>query len=259
MVCEDPSDATEFALADWGGGVLTLRAADGRYLSVAEDGYVRASADRPGGWVVQETFGLVEHGDGYLIEHAGTGGYVSVAAGAVKVAAREEILLGGDSLPEGRGSVFTVEVLERGEDAVARAAADADVVVVVAGNDPHINGRETQDRTTLALPPHQERLRRAAHLANPRTVLALTSSYPYAVAEADAELPALLWTAHGGQAAGTALARSSPVTSHRAAASRRPGTPPTPTFPTSWTTTSSAHARPTCTARTARCTRSGTA
>ncbi|MFI1677483.1 glycoside hydrolase family 3 C-terminal domain-containing protein [Streptomyces sp. NPDC020607] len=206
-VCEDPSDAAEFALADWGGGVLTLRAADGRYLSVAEDGYVRASADRPGGWVVQETFGLVEHGDGYLIEHAGTGGYVSVAAGAVKVAAREEILPGGDSLPEGRGSVFTVEVLERGEDAVARAAADADVVVVVAGNDPHINGRETQDRTTLALPPHQERLRRAAHLANPRTVLALTSSYPYAVAEADAELPALLWTAHGGQAAGTALAR----------------------------------------------------
>ncbi|MFH8607427.1 glycoside hydrolase family 3 C-terminal domain-containing protein [Streptomyces sp. NPDC018029] len=192
-VCEDPADATEFALVDWGEGAWTLRAADGRYLSVADDGFVRASADRPGGWVVQETFGLVEHGKGCLIKHAGTGGYVSVAAGAVKVAAEKEL--------------FTVEVLERGEDAVARAAADADAVVVVAGNDPHINGRETEDRTTLALPPHQERLWRAARAANPRTALVLTSSYPYAVADAHAELPALLWTAHGGQAAGTALAR----------------------------------------------------
>ncbi|MEV0255806.1 glycoside hydrolase family 3 C-terminal domain-containing protein [Streptomyces sp. NPDC050732] len=204
-VCGDLADATEFALVDWGDGAWTLRAADGRYLSVAEDGFVRASADRPGGWVVQETFGLVEHGGGreggrggghrggLLIKHTGTGGYVSVAAGAVKVAAD--------------GELFSVEVLERGEDAVARAAADADAVVVVAGNDPHINGRETQDRTTLALPPHQERLWRAARAANPRTALVLTSSYPYAVADAHAELPALLWTAHGGQAAGTALAR----------------------------------------------------
>ncbi|MFK4068146.1 glycoside hydrolase family 3 C-terminal domain-containing protein [Streptomyces sp. NPDC029674] len=200
-VCGEQADATEFALVDWGGGAWTLRAADGRYLSVADDGFVRASAEQPGGWVVQETFGLVEHGgghgdghgDGYLITHAGTGGYVSVAAGAVKVAAV--------------GELFTVEVLERGEDAVARVAADADTVVVVAGNDPHINGRETQDRTTLALPPHQERLWRAARAANPRTALVLTSSYPYAVPDAHAELPALLWTAHGGQAAGTALAR----------------------------------------------------
>ncbi|MFD3573010.1 glycoside hydrolase family 3 C-terminal domain-containing protein [Streptomyces sp. NPDC058644] len=186
-------EPTEFALVDWGCGAWTLRAPDGRYLSVADDGYVRASADQPGGWVVQETFALVGHGDGYLIEHTGTGGYVSVAADGVKVAEERQ--------------VFTVEWLERGEDAVARVAADADAVIVVAGNDPHINGRETQDRTTLALPPHQERLWRAARAANPRTALALVSAYPYAVADAHAQLPALLWTAHGGQAAGTALAR----------------------------------------------------
>ncbi|MEU6003071.1 glycoside hydrolase family 3 C-terminal domain-containing protein [Streptomyces sp. NPDC047197] len=186
-------EPTEFALVDWGCGAWTLRAPNGRYLSVADDGYVRASADQPGGWVVQETFALVGHGDGYLIEHTGTGGYVSVAADGVKVAEERQ--------------VFTVEWLERGEDAVARVAADADTVIVVAGNDPHINGRETQDRTTLALPPHQERLWRAARAANPRTALALVSAYPYAVADAHAQLPALLWTAHGGQAAGTALAR----------------------------------------------------
>ncbi|MFI1419006.1 glycoside hydrolase family 3 C-terminal domain-containing protein [Streptomyces sp. NPDC020731] len=186
------ADGTELALADWGEGVLTLRAPDGRYLSVAEDGYVRASADQPGGWIVQETFRLEPHGDGHLLRHVGTGRHVQVAADGVKVAEED---------PE----VFELVVVERGQDAVTRAAAGADVVVVVAGNDPHINGRETEDRTTLRLPAQQELLLRAARAANPNTVLVLTSAYPYAVDAAD--LPALLWTAHGGQAAGTALAR----------------------------------------------------
>jgi beta-glucosidase len=184
---------TELALTDWGEDVLTLRAPDGRHLSVAGDGRVRASADQPGGWVVQETFRLEPHGDGHLLRHLGTGHHVSVAADGVKVAA------GGE--PE----VFELVVAERGEDAVRRAAAAADVVVVVAGNDPHINGRETEDRTTLRLPGQQERLLNAARAANPATVLVLVSAYPYAVDAA--ELPAVLWTAHGGQAAGTALAR----------------------------------------------------
>ncbi|MET9774917.1 glycoside hydrolase family 3 C-terminal domain-containing protein [Streptomyces sp. NPDC006367] len=193
------ADATgsELALVDWGGGVLTLRAPDGRYLSVAEDGFVRASADQPGGWVVQETFRLEPHGDGHLLRHLGTGRPVCVAADGVKVAAEGA----GDT----DGEVFELVVTERGEEAVTRAAAGADVVVVVAGNDPHINGRETEDRTTLRLPAHQERLLRAARAANPRTVLTLVSAYPYAVDAGN--LPAVLWTAHGGQAAGTALAR----------------------------------------------------
>ncbi|MEV7221743.1 glycoside hydrolase family 3 C-terminal domain-containing protein [Streptomyces sp. NPDC093681] len=185
---------TELALIDWGEGVLTLRAPDGRYLSVAEDGYVRASADQPGGWVVQETFRLEPHADGHLLRHTGTRRLVQVAADGVKVAA-----------DDADAEVFGLTVAERGEDAVTRVASAADVVVVVAGNDPHINGRETEDRTTLRLPGQQERLLRAARAANPATVLALVSAYPYAV---DAgTLPAVLWTAHGGQAAGTALAR----------------------------------------------------
>ncbi|QJT04462.1 carbohydrate-binding protein [Streptomyces asoensis] len=198
---------TELALVDWGEGVLTLRAPDGRYLSVAEDGYLRASADQPGGWVVQETFRLEpqanadgdthgnSHGNGHLLLHLGTGRPVCVAADGVRVAGPDE------KNPE----VVEVIVVESGEDAVTRVTAGADVVVVVAGNDPHINGRETEDRTTLRLPAHQERLLAAARAANARTVLALVSAYPYAIEPGP--LSAVLWTAHGGQAAGTALAR----------------------------------------------------
>ncbi|EST33878.1 hypothetical protein M878_11755 [Streptomyces roseochromogenus subsp. oscitans DS 12.976] len=57
-----------------------------------------------------------------------------------------------------------------------------------------------------ALPAHQRRLLRAARAANPHTVLELTSAYPYVVDVT--RLPAVLWTAYGGQAAGTALART---------------------------------------------------
>lgn len=186
-------DPTAFSAVDWGDGLLTFRAPDGAYVSVAEDGLLRASADQPGGWVVQETFRPEEHGTGHLLRHVGTGRYVSVTAEGLKVA--EE------------GDVFDIVTVSRGVDDVAAAAAAADVVVVAVGNDPHINGRETEDRTTLRLPGHQTRLWRAAHAANPRTVLAVVSSYPYALTDADAVLPALLWTAHAGQAAGTALAR----------------------------------------------------
>uniref|UniRef100_UPI00384DC172 glycoside hydrolase family 3 C-terminal domain-containing protein n=1 Tax=Streptomyces malaysiensis TaxID=92644 RepID=UPI00384DC172 len=106
---------TELSLADWGGGLLTLRAPSGRHLTVAEDRFVRAAAERPGGWVVQETFTLEAHRDGHLLSHLGTGGYVCVAAGGLKVAER-------DSGEE--GAVFRLEVVERGEDAVA-CRADA--------------------------------------------------------------------------------------------------------------------------------------
>ncbi|MFE0520527.1 glycoside hydrolase family 3 C-terminal domain-containing protein [Streptomyces sp. NPDC058954] len=183
---------TELALVDWGEGVLTLRAPDGRYLSVADDGYVRASADQPGGWIVQETFRLEPHEHGHLLRHVGTGRHVCVAADGVKVA-------------DGDPHVWELVIAERGEEAVRRVAERADAVLVFAGNDPHINGRETEDRATLRLPAQQERLLRAARSVNPRTALALVSAYPYAVDTT--ALPAVLWTAHGGQAAGTALAR----------------------------------------------------
>lgn len=141
------------------------------------------------------------HDGGHRLLHIGTGGYVSVAADGAKVA------VSGEKISREDATVFESETVESGADAVARIAAAADTVIVVAGNDPHINGRETEDRTTLDLPAQQDRLWRAAHAANPRTVLVLSSAYPYAVVDAAAALPALLWTAHGGRAAGTALAR----------------------------------------------------
>jgi beta-glucosidase len=180
---------------EWGQGVLTLRAvAGGRYLTVADDNILVNEAVRPGGWIVRETFEAQPRGAGVVLKHLASGRYLVVGDDLV---VRAEVA---------GATVFEVETLRDGAAEAAAVAAGADVVIVVGGNHPMINGRETEDRADLALPPTQDRLLRAVAAANPTTVLVLTSSYPYAVDWADQHLPALLWSAHGGQESGRALA-----------------------------------------------------
>jgi beta-glucosidase len=190
----------EFDVFGWGGNVVTLRsAANGRYLTVREDNSLAAEADRPNGWVVREAFVREPQADGsVLLRSAATGRYLAVdtvtgepAANAPGAAAAQR---------------FTWEVTEDGVEQAVRAMQGADTVVVVVGNDPLINGRETQDRTTLALPPPQQRLVEAARAASQRVVLLVMSSYPYALTWARDNIPAIVWTCHGGQEAGRAVA-----------------------------------------------------
>ncbi len=134
------------------GETFVRHIASGRYLTVAQDGSLRASADGP---------------------------------------------------DEATG--FSFDLIRSGRNEAARAARAADVAIVVLGNHPLINGRETEDRVDLALPPAQEELLRAVHAANPHTVLVVQSSYPYAIEWAQQHLPAIIWSSHGGQEFGHAL------------------------------------------------------
>lgn len=98
------------------------------------------------------------------------------------------------------------EVLRDGAAEARKAAAAADVAVVVLGNHPMVNGRETEDRADIALPEGQQALLRAVAAVRPETALVVMSSYPYALDWADEHLPAVVWTSHGGQETGHALA-----------------------------------------------------
>jgi beta-glucosidase len=192
---EEPTGAALFDLTDWGGGAHTLRsAASGRYLTVREDGALADAAEAPGGWVVQESLALERDGAELRIRHLASGRYFGLSGTEVRLVDEES------------AATLHSDVIVDGAAAVAAAARDADAVVVVLGNDPHINGRETEDRADLSLPAGQDALLRAARTANPRTVLALVSSYPYALGWAAERVPAILWTAHGGQEGGRALA-----------------------------------------------------
>ncbi|MFI7546763.1 glycoside hydrolase family 3 C-terminal domain-containing protein [Actinoplanes sp. NPDC049599] len=190
--------AAAFDLVDWGGGTITLRsAANRRYVRADENGVLVNDRPEPGGWVVRETFEPVRHRDTVVLRHLASNRYVATGPDGV---------LRADAASEETATTFTVELAEDGVAAAAALARDADVALVVLGNHPMVAGRETEDRVDLALPPRQEALLRAVRAANPRTVLVLTSSYPYAVSWAQEHLPALLWSAHGGQEHGTALA-----------------------------------------------------
>jgi beta-glucosidase len=79
------------------------------------------------------------------------------------------------------------------------------VVVVALGNDPHLLGRETEDRPHLRLPEASVELWRAAREVNPRTVLAVVSSYPYVLGSIADDAAAVIWTSHGGQELGHGL------------------------------------------------------
>ena len=190
----------EFDVFDWGNNVVTLRAvADGRYLTVREDDSLAADAAAPSGWVVRETFAVTRlDGGRVLLASTATGRYLAVGPDTGELAATAQGPAGAEPL--------SWEVVADGAELAAAAASAAQTAVVVVGNHPLINGREAHDRTTLALPPAQDRLIRAVLAANPRTIVVVVSSYPYALTWAQDNVPAIVWTCHGGQEAGHGLA-----------------------------------------------------
>ena len=115
------------------------------------------------------------------------------------------IELRDDSFP-GPGELFRITVERDGLADAAEAAARAGQVIVIAGNDPMINGREEVDRPSLNLPPRQEDLIRRVCAANPKTALVLISGYPFTCKGIAAKVPGILWMAHGIQETGRGLA-----------------------------------------------------
>ncbi|GAB2961548.1 glycoside hydrolase family 3 C-terminal domain-containing protein [Saccharothrix stipae] len=192
---------TAFDVVEWGDDVVTLRSADtGRHLG-AKYGTLVIEEERVKSWDVHETFRLepvADDGDVVLLRNVLTGRYAAVDQADGRVAVTAET-------PEA-AERWTRELVRDGVAEARAVAAAADVAVVVLGNHPLINGRETQDRTGTALPAMQEALLRAVAEVRPATVLVVTSSYPYAVDWADEHLPAVVWTSHGGQETGRALA-----------------------------------------------------
>jgi beta-glucosidase len=114
-------------------------------------------------------------------------------------------------------------------NAAINAAKASDVAVVVIGNDPTCgpdmahdwhdtvdgggtlactvpsDGREGRDRESITLA--QEQLVKQVYAVNPKTVVILVSSFPFAINWSQAHVPAILHMAHSSQDEGTALAR----------------------------------------------------
>ncbi len=193
----DGAEAETFELTDWGHGVTTLRAqSTGKLL---QGGWiVSATADRVGGWVAQETFTLHTHGDGTVsIKHIGSGKWLRTQAGSQ--------LVSGDSNDLAQAERFELDVLSSGIERVIAAAQKADVTIAAVGNDPHILGRETEDRPDLALPRSARALWRAVRAHSSAATLTIISSYPYTLGSIADESDALVWSSHAGQEQGRGI------------------------------------------------------
>ena len=121
--------------------------------------------------------------------------------------------------------VKVLHAFDNNGDAAVKAAAAADVAIVVVGNHPTCgpnmakewtdagtkpcldpgDGREGRDRETLALA--QEALVRQVLAANPKTVMVLVSSFPFTVNWSQQNVPAIVHSAHSSQDKGRALAQ----------------------------------------------------
>lgn len=202
------ADATgapaQFDLFDWGGWAYAARnAATGRFVAGRPDGAVTADSKGPSEWDVIETFRIVDVDGGKVAlrqihkeEAAEAGKWFAVGADG-------RLVLSEDA---SQAAQFDFEFVAKGHDVAAELAASADVAVVVLGDHPLVNGRETEDRTELGLPNAQEWLLRRVHEANPNTILVMSSSYPFAPVWAAKHAPAIVWSGHGGQEWGHALA-----------------------------------------------------
>ena len=119
---------------------------------------------------------------------------------------------------------------QAGEDDAMNAAKNSDVAIVVIGNDPTCgdeahawynspgngggitlpctvpsDGREGRDRESIDLA--QEQLVKQVFIKNPKTIVLLISSFPFAINWTEANVPAILTMAHSSQDEGTALAK----------------------------------------------------
>ena len=97
----------------------------------------------------------------------------------------------------------------------ARLAREADVAVVVVGNHPTCgagweqcptpsDGKEAVDRRAINL--EQEELVKQVYAANPRTVVVLVASFPFAINWTQGSVPAVLHMTHNSEEEGDALA-----------------------------------------------------
>ena len=212
-----------FDLYDFGWGQYLFRShANDKYLTGNADysAKVMNTANAPGvqndsvgaqEWFTYQNFNYEPQSDGsyalynYQVSHWDTGltggKYVTVDNAAPYILTCSQATVGINEK-------FLPSVLSSGLDDATITARGADVAIVVVGNEPMLNGRETLDRQDITLPPYQERLIKRVASVNRNTIVVLISSYPMAIeaVQNNPNVKAILYSSHAGQEEGTAIA-----------------------------------------------------
>jgi len=121
-----------------------------------------------------------------------------------------------DGIKEKAGAAVKVNYAANNDnDAAVQAAQQSDVAIVFVGNHPTCDagwahcptpsdGKEAMDRKWIDL--EQEALVKQVYAANPKTVVVLVSSFPFAINWTQQNVPAILHITHNAQEEGSAIA-----------------------------------------------------
>ena len=192
---DDLKSASVFIKADWGGEVTYKLESSGKFFTAET---LKADSDTAYRWFNQELLRPQKTEDGITYVTYFKDKKLCVSDGGKIAAAPLK-----NPRPE---TLFEEEIISSGAARAADLAASSDTVLICVGNDPMIIARECYDRTTLSLCPHQREVVKAASGANKRSILAVISSYPYAIEDEEKSVSAAIYTSHAGPELGNALA-----------------------------------------------------
>ena len=190
-------ESCQFIKCDWGGEIALMSVKNGKYLT-EEDTYC-ANGDSLFQWFVRQILKPSVY-DGFVVYKSWDDRSIFVDENGllrVEERCRTEI-----------DQLFIEEIVHDGILRANKLARTCDCAVVCVGNYPMLVAREEYDRSNIELPTFQADLVKAAHSANNNTIMCIVSSYPYAIPEFDKQLPAIVYTAHGGAEMGNAVAET---------------------------------------------------
>ena len=224
----EKAQAEEFQIDFWGDGKITLRACSNGLLLTTEDdesrgqgGEVCAVKEEAFGWFVREIFYLTESGElrtwdkkalcldenGILkksldSKEAVVSEITSDTAKARCVGEAESLSI-DESVEE-----LVVELCYKkdGIAEAAKAAKEADTVLLYLGANPMITCKEEIDRQHIDLPEYQEQMLRAVCNENKKVVLVLVSSVPYNISWAKEHTAGIVVCATGSMELGNGIA-----------------------------------------------------
>ena len=211
-----------FRASDWGYGGFGFReCATKKYLTTTPDGELRADSDTFGDWITRELFFVrdtAENGEvqrRFAAELAGVPDTDESVAAVDRNGCHNEAPIYHKAYSEHGLEAINATlgqlVIEQVTDGIAQAAelaAGADAVVVCLGNNPFVGAREGVDRPDVNLPERWSTMFAAVAKANPHVVLCVIAGYPYAIEDEERVARAVLFTAHGQQEIGTAIAQT---------------------------------------------------
>ncbi|MCF6409637.1 glycoside hydrolase family 3 protein [Pseudalkalibacillus salsuginis] len=208
-----------YYLYDYGWDQFLLRAkANDKYLSnkyrqeVINDGKAPGLQENEPGtqdWFTYENYNYEAQEDGtyalynYQVDNWGTsldnGKYVTVNDDAQLIASERTV---------GEAEKFEQVIVSDGVEKAKEAAKNSEAAIVVVGDQPQINARETIDRQDISLPPSQVELIEEVASVNENTIVVLVSGNPMAIPEIqdNPNVKAILYSSHGGQEEGNAIA-----------------------------------------------------